>query len=130
MPDVASPNDKLDPNQIVRRMAQTLVARFSPERVILFGSRARGDADPESDVDLLVVMPHIADRRRLRVAMRRSLNGLGLPKDVVVLTSQEFEAKRNIPGSIAYPANNEGKVLYADERSVRGSGKMGPESGE
>lgn len=119
MPDGASiiRNAKaLHPDEIVRQMAQTIVAGFSPERIILFGSRARGDADPGSDVDLLVVMPQVTNRRELRIAIRRALNGLGLPKDVVVLSSQEFEAKQNIPGSVAYPANIEGRVLYADER--------------
>ncbi len=68
---------------------------------------------PDSDVDLLVVVGEVDDRRALRIAMRRVVNGMGLPKDIVVLTSAEFEIKRKIPGTIAYPADREGKVLYA-----------------
>lgn len=53
------------------------------------------------------------DRRLLRVAMRRLLNGMGMPKDIVLLTTEEFAAKSRIPGSIAYPAATEGILLYA-----------------
>ena len=64
-------------------------------------------------MDLLVVVGEQGDRRKLRVEMRRAVNGMGLPKDIVVLSSDEFAIKRAIPGTVAYPADREGKVLYA-----------------
>jgi len=98
---------------VIRQMAERLVEQFRPEKIILFGSMARDEPTEDSDVDLLVVVQEFEDRRALRIAMRRALNGMGLPKDVVVLTTEEFETKRRIPGTIAYPADKEGRVLYA-----------------
>lgn len=94
-------------------MAARIAEQFHPEKIILFGSLARGEETEDSDVDLLVIVREVEDRRALRIAMRRALNGMGLPKDVVVLTTDEFETKRRIPGTIAYPADKEGRVLYA-----------------
>ena len=104
----------MEANKTIERMANKIAETFRPQRIILFGSWARGEETPDSDVDLLVIMPHVADPRALRVAIRRSVNGMGLPKDIVVLSSEEFEARRGIPGTIAYPADMEGKVLYAE----------------
>ena len=103
----------MNANEIIERMARRIVEEFQPEKIILFGSRARDSESSDSDVDLLVVVREVADRRGLRIAIRRALNGMGLPKDVVVLTTEEFEIKRRIPGTIAYPADKERKVLYA-----------------
>ena len=100
-------------DEIIDRMVRRIAEQFHPEKIILFGSMARGEYGPDSDVDLLVVVRDVVDRRALRVAMRRAVNGMGLSKDIVVLTAQEFERKRGIPGSAAYPADHEGKVLYA-----------------
>ncbi len=97
----------------IRQMARRIAEQFHPEKIILFGSMARGDVTPDSDVDLLVIVREVGDRRALRVAMRRAVNGMGLPKDIVVLTADEFETKRRIPGTVAYPADQEGRVLYA-----------------
>ena len=99
--------------ETIDRMVRRIAEQFGPEKIILFGSMARGEQGPDSDVDLLVVVREVTDRRALRVAMRRAVNGMGLSKDILVLTSQEFERKRRIPGSAAYPADQEGKVLYA-----------------
>ncbi|MDO8587297.1 MAG: nucleotidyltransferase domain-containing protein [Armatimonadota bacterium] len=101
------------PNEIIEQMAGRIVDLFQPRKIILFGSRARHEDASDSDVDLLVIVERVDDRRALRVAMRRAVNGMGLPKDIVVLTSDEFETKRKIPGTIAFPADREGKVLYA-----------------
>jgi len=90
--------------------------RFHPDRIILFGSWARGTADARSDVDLLVVMPVQGSKRRLALEMDRALSGLGFARDIVVLTPEEYERDRLIPGTIARPAALEGKALY--ERSV------------
>jgi predicted nucleotidyltransferase len=92
-----------------------LVAEFHPQRVILFGSQARGRADARSDVDLLVICSVPAQRgarRALMVAMDRALGGLGFAKDIVILTPEEFDRDRQIPGTVARPAWREGKVLY------------------
>ncbi len=94
-------------------MVARVVERFKPERVIVFGSLARGEAGPDSDIDLLVVMPVVGSRLRLTVAILKSLADFGVPKDVVVLTPTEFEATRNLVGTIAYPASREGRTLYA-----------------
>ena len=101
------------PEEIIDQMVRRLVEGFLPEKIILFGSWARGEQEADSDVDLLVIVHEVGDRRALRIAMRRALNGMGLPKDIVVLTSDEFKIKCKIPGTIAYPADREGKVLYA-----------------
>lgn len=102
--------------QVIKRATERLVAGFHPDRVILFGSQARGTADERSDVDLLVVCPFSGRRRSLMVAMDRALRGLGFARDVIVLTPEEFERDRHIPGTVARPAWLEGKVLYERSR--------------
>jgi predicted nucleotidyltransferase len=97
---------------MVMKAVKRLVDRFGPERIILFGSQARGTADARSDVDLLVICRIAGRRRPLVVAMDRSLHGLGLARDIMVLTPEEFERDRHIPGTVARPASLEGRVLY------------------
>jgi uncharacterized protein len=99
----------------IRMAVEALVDRFHPERVILLGSHARGTADARSDVDLLVVCSVPGSRRALQVAMDRTLRGARFARDILVLTREEFERDRHIPGTIARPAWLEGRVLY--ERS-------------
>jgi len=89
-----------------------LVEKFHPQRIILFGSHARGTADERSDVDLLVVASFTESRRKVLIEMDRALRGIGFARDIVLLTPEEFERDREIPGSIARPASQEGKILY------------------
>ena len=98
--------------QILDQATQRLVKQFAPTRIILFGSQARGTADDRSDVDLLVVCQVAGRKRDLMVAMDRALGGLGIARDVIVLTPEQYERDRNIPGTVARPASLEGKVLY------------------
>jgi len=95
-------------NQAVSR----LVAASRPSQIILFGSQARGDADSRSDVDLLVVCPWRGSRRKLMNQLSRALSGLEMAVDVMVLSPEEFETDKNIPGTLARPVWLEGKVLY------------------
>ncbi len=101
--------------KIIAQMVRRIVAEFDPQKIILFGSYARGTAGPDSDVDLMVVMPVQGSRRQKRVAIRTVLNGMGLAKDVIVVTPEEVERYRDLVGTIIRPALREGKVLY--ERS-------------
>jgi predicted nucleotidyltransferase len=97
----------------IREMVDRIVRGFSPERVILFGSHARNEAGPESDVDLLVVMDVKGSRRDARLAIRRALHGVQIPKDIIVTTPEDFEWRKEIAGTIERPAAQEGEVLYA-----------------
>jgi predicted nucleotidyltransferase len=97
----------------IQQMVQRIIRRFHPDRIILFGSHARGDAGPGSDVDLLVVMPFTGSKREKQVEIRLALQGIRIPKDIVVSSPEEFEWRKEIPGTIERPAALEGRVLYA-----------------
>ncbi len=99
--------------QVIDQMVRRIVDRFDPERVILFGSHARGPAGPDSDVDLLVVMPVAGSKREKQLEIRRALGEFRVPKDVIVTTPEDFAWRQEIPGTIERPAAREGKVLYA-----------------
>ena len=97
-------------------MVRRIVDRFRPEKIILFGSFARGTASEDSDADILVVMPVKGSKRKQATEIDISLLGLDLPTDVIVATPEEVEKYRNQIGTIIHPALREGKVLY--ERSA------------
>ena len=98
--------------EILNQVKDRLITRFHPQRIILFGSQARGTADKNSDVDILVVCSIRGRRRDLMVEMDRALRGLPIARDIIVLSPEEFERDRHIPGTVARPACQEGKVLY------------------
>ena len=97
----------------IRKMVERIVREFRPAKVILFGSHARGEAGPDSDVDLLVVMDCKGSKREKRLAIRLALHKFPIPKDIIVTTPEEFAWRKEIPGTIERPAEREGKVLYA-----------------
>lgn len=89
-----------------------IVRNFHPVKIILFGSYALGNATPDSDLDLLVVLPKVEHKRKAAIAVLRVLNGLPISKDVIVTTPQEIEERRKAVGDIIRPALEEGKVIY------------------
>jgi predicted nucleotidyltransferase len=99
----------------IKIMAERIVRAYDPVKIILFGSHARGEAGPESDIDLLVVLPEVANKRQTAVAIRRRLTDLPVPKDIVVTTPEEIASRGDLVGTVLRPALREGKVLY--ERS-------------
>lgn len=96
-------------------LTDRIVHQFDPLRIILFGSHARGDAQAQSDVDLLVVMSAVEDKRKATIEIRRALADLPVSKDIIVSTPEEIQRRGNFVGSVLRPALKEGKVLY--ERS-------------
>jgi predicted nucleotidyltransferase len=92
---------------------ERLVAVARPTKIILFGSQARGDADDRSDVDLLVIKPHVSNRYEELVALDRSLAGILMPVDILLVSEAEFEERANQPGAVERAAIQEGLVLYA-----------------
>ncbi len=97
----------------IQEMVRRIVKRFDPERIILFGSSARGRPTPDSDVDLLVVMHVKGSRREKAIEIGVALQDIRVPKDILVTTPEEFAWRKDVVGTIEQPAAREGKVLYA-----------------
>lgn len=95
--------------QIVDR----LVRRFDPERIVLFGSRARGDARPDSDIDLLVVLSSFESARKTRISMLSELRDLKVSVDVMVTTPADLERRASIPSIPLHTVVQEGREVYA-----------------
>jgi uncharacterized protein len=103
-------NEKIE-SRMLDEVVRRIVAVAQPERIILFGSAARGEMGPHSDVDLLVVKAGV-HRRRLAQAIYLQMIGVGLGVDAIVATPEDLERYRDAPGSVIAPALREGQVIY------------------
>jgi predicted nucleotidyltransferase len=97
-------------------MTERIVRQFHPTRIVFFGSQARGEAGPESDVDLLIVLPDVANTRQAAIAIRRALSDFPVPKDIIVTTPEEMVSRGDLVVTVLRPALRERKVLY--ERGI------------
>lgn len=101
---------------LLQQMVETIVREVSPETIILFGSRARGDARFDSDVDLLVVEsePFSPQRSRRKEAARlyMALRGLAVSKDILLYSRDEFDHWKSSPNHVVGRAHREGRVLH------------------
>ena len=97
---------------LLSHIRDRVVHEFQPLRLILFGSRARGDARPDSDVDLLVVLAAVTDKRAKAVEIRRALRDLPVGKDIIVTTPEEIACRGDLVGSVLRPALREGRTIF------------------
>lgn len=95
-------------DEVVRRIVQAA----DPEKIILFGSAARKEVGPISDLDLLVIKTGV-HRRRLAQKIYRNLYGVGVAVDVVVATPEDVERYRDTHALVIKPALQEGRIVYA-----------------
>jgi len=102
----------MNTNDAILGMTQQIVGQFNPSRIILFGSQARGDEDPNSDVDLLVVLPEVTNKRKIAIEIRRSLSEFNIPKDILVSTPDEISKRGHLIGTLLHTALSEGKKIY------------------
>jgi predicted nucleotidyltransferase len=102
-----------DVDHRVREVVVRIVSAFSPSMVLLFGSRARGDARPDSDVDLIVVWKDENPPPKRSAAARLALGHVGFPMDLAVVTPSEFARFREWRGHVFHSAAREGVVLHA-----------------
>ena len=96
---------------------ELITREFDPLRIILFGSRARGEARADSDLDLLIVLSEIEDKRAVTIDLMRTLSDLPVSKDIVVTTPQEIAERGDVLGQILRPALREGVTIYERPRS-------------
>lgn len=98
--------------RILDAVTQRIVARFNPQRIILFGSYAYGSPGPDSDIDLLIVMNVEGSIRKAANEIDLLMSDRIISMDFVVLTPEQYERDKNIIGAFVRHADREGKVIY------------------
>lgn len=102
-----------DTKALIEEMTARIVREFDPLQVILFGSHARGDAGSDSDIDLLVVLAEVADRRATTIGIRDILADMPIAKDIIVATPDDI--RRASRPSVLGRARDEGRVVHGGE---------------
>jgi uncharacterized protein len=93
-------------------LLERVLREWEPERIQLFGSRARGQAHRESDWDFLVVVPDSCSASNDPLVPWRLRRDMGVRADVVVYSAQDFDAERTVPNTLAYETTSAGVALY------------------
>ena len=101
-----------DMDSIIQEMVRRIVEAVHPDKVIVFGSHARGEAGPDSDVDLLIVAPSDAPSYKRTPPLYDAIRVMGIPKDLIWQTSEEIDEWSNVRSHFLTTAVREGKVLY------------------
>ena len=99
-------------DDVLEEIVRRIVEAVHPEKIILFGSYARGNPNEHSDLDLMVVAPSDAPRWQRTKPILKALRGVLFPKDIVWYTPDEIEDWRGVPSSLVGYALQEGRVLY------------------
>jgi uncharacterized protein len=99
--------------QVLENLTRQIVDAVDPLQIILFGSAACGEVGPDSDVDILVVMPDGAHRRHTAQQLYRAIRGVKVPFDLIVATRGDLEKHKDNPGLIYRAILAQGKIIYA-----------------
>lgn len=98
--------------EVLDEIVKRVVEAAEPDKIIMFGSAARGEMGPDSDIDLLVIKGGKFNRWRLTTDIYRQLRGKGAPVDIVVVTPDEVRLYGDSPYLIIRPALTDGKIVY------------------
>jgi predicted nucleotidyltransferase len=99
--------------ELLQIITTRIAEAIHPQKIILFGSWARGERGPHSDIDLLIIQESTLPRPQRYAQVRRLFGGMGIPMDILVYTPEEFARYQSVPGSFTHTVAHEGKVLYA-----------------
>lgn len=98
--------------EAIAKAAELLKEVARPEKIILFGSHGRNEAQEDSDLDLLVIQQEVQDRVSEMARLNRVLAPLRLPVDLLVVSRETFDYWSDTPGNVYHRAKKEGKILY------------------
>jgi len=100
-------------NDKIQYLVDNIVEQIQPIRIIVFGSAARAEIPPNSDIDMMVVMPEGTHRRKTAQLLYRKIRGSAIPFDILVATPSDLEKHKDNIGLIYSTVLNEGKEVYA-----------------
>jgi len=100
------------PDPLVMKVVERIAKSLRPDKIILFGSRAKGTADPGSDIDLLIIYSGPRSKREVQVAIHQLFEHPDFSLDVFVLTPDELESQRRMANTLAREATERGIVCY------------------
>src|SRR5437016_3337039 len=103
-------------DKLIEHVTKTIVEKFNPRRIVLFGSHARGEAGPESDLDLMIEMETDRSFGDRIYDVYSLFSSRDWPMDVVVYTPEEVRGQRNIIGTFVDIIEAEGKTIYDARR--------------
>jgi predicted nucleotidyltransferase len=103
---------QLIPEDTIAAIVQAIAEKFSPDKIILFGSYASGNPTPDSDLDLLVIMQSDLPRHKRAVSMRLLFRPTPCAMDILVFTPEEVSYWNGVPNHIITEALSSGKVVY------------------
>ena len=98
--------------ELLEEAVRRILSVLRPRRIILFGSAARGNMGPDSDLDIMIIMPDDVHRRKAVQMASRALFDLGMPKDIVVVTESDVKNYGTNPSLVIAPALSEGREIY------------------
>lgn len=104
------------PMRAIRAVAKRIAEKFHPEKIILFGSYAYGKPQPESDVDLLVIMDTPLRERQQRLEISRALSPRPFPMDIIIRTPKQLEERLALGDPFLGEITAQGKVIYERSR--------------
>ena len=108
------------PEKILHDIIQQIVEVAHPERIIMFGSAARGEMGSHSDIDLLVIKKGVRNPHKVAAKIYMRLYGVGKAVDIIVVSPEQVEKYRDSPYLVIYPATREGVVIYDAEKIATG----------
>ena len=102
-------------DDLIRDVVRRIVQTAQPDKIILFGSRARGDARPDSDIDILVIQDSTEPGYRRDAALYLALAGMNVPVDVITYTPEEVRDWSAVPQAFITTVIREGIVVYENK---------------
>jgi uncharacterized protein len=113
---VMSETIQYTPPPFTEKLKDDLVRRIlsvvPPEQIVLFGSAARNEMTRDSDVDILVLIENLKDKRKTWWEIKQAFWGFPLPVDILVMDKARYEATKDVVGGMAYPVSREGVMVY------------------